>query len=199
MGLRTARMANPKKLILRCIISTVSLVFLVTIAGAEPAKELPELVYKGMRPKITPFDSAKIPDPFLSYLVKRGQETSTKTEEVTKKKLEAEEQLKQQKLTAAEKLKSLKVARTELQKMALSQLTLTAIIQAGDTGWAMVRDPKGRGFVLKKGTHIGRNGGVVFKVASKEKKVIIKEPYLEDGLRIKYKNVEMKLPDQVYE
>ncbi|MBU1904365.1 MAG: pilus assembly protein PilP [Proteobacteria bacterium] len=196
MGLRTA---NCRIIILRCVFSIGCLLFFAGIAGAEPAKELPEPVYKGMRPKITPFDSAKIPDPFLSYLVKRGHEASTKTDEDTKKKLEAEERLKQQKLTAAEKLKSLKVARTELQQMALSQLTLTAIIQAGDTGWAMVRDPKGRGFVLKKGTPIGRNGGVVFKVASKEKKVIIKEPYLEDGLRIKYKNVEMKLPDQVYE
>ncbi len=93
----------------------------------------------------------------------------------------------------------MKLPQTELQRLTLSQLTLTAIVQAEATEWAMVRDPKGRGFVLKKGTRIGTNGGVVFKIASQEKKVIIKEPYLEDGLHIKYKPVEMKMPDQVYE
>jgi hypothetical protein len=63
----------------------------------------------------------------------------------------------------------------------------------------MVRDPKGRGFVLKKGTRIGTNGGVVHRIARDDKKVIIKEPYLEDELHLKYKDVEMKLPDQVYD
>lgn len=188
----------------------VCLLFFMGLAVADPAKEIPEPVYKEMRPEKTPFDPGKIPDPFLSYFVKRGQQATAKAEDEREKKLEseeslkrqklaAEERLKQQKLAATEKLKALKEARTELQKMGLSQLTLTAIVQAGDVTWAMVRDESGRGFVLKKGTHIGTNGGVVSKIAITEKKIIIKEPYLEKDLYIKYKPVEMELPDQVYE
>ena len=186
------------------------LLFFVGLVGASPSKETPGPVYKEMRPPKTPFDPDKIPDPFLSYLVKRGQQATAKAEDARMKKLEteeslkrqklaAEERLKRQKLAAAERLKALKEAKTELQKMGLSQLTLTAIVQAGDVPWAMVRDESGRGFVLKKGTYIGTNGGVVSRIAITEKKIIIKEPYLEKDLYIKYKPVEMELPDQVYE
>ncbi len=198
------------KIISRCLLSTVCLVLFMGSAYGGPSKKLAEPVYKEMRPEKIPFDPGKIPDPFLSYLVKRGQLASAKAEGERKKKLEAdeslkqqklaaEERLKQQKLAAAEKLKALKKARTELQKLGLSQLTLTAIVQAGDVPWAMVRDESGRGFVLKKGTYIGTNGGVVSKIAFAEKKIIIKEPYLEKELHIKYKPVELELPDQVYE
>jgi len=40
---------------------------------------------------------------------------------------------------------------------------------------------------------------VVHRIVRNEKKVIIKEPYLENELVIKYKDIEIKLPDQVYE
>ncbi|MBL7203967.1 MAG: pilus assembly protein PilP [Desulfobacteraceae bacterium] len=203
-------MANRKKIILSCIVSMTCLLFFVGLVGASPSKETPGPVYKEMRPPKTPFDPDKIPDPFLSYLVKRGQQATAKAEDARMKKLEteeslkrqklaAEERLKRQKLAAAERLKALKEAKTELQKMGLSQLTLTAIVHAGDVAWAMVRDESGRGFVLKKGTYIGTNGGVVSRIAITEKKIIIKEPYLEKDLYIKYKPVEMELPDQVYE
>jgi ATP-dependent 26S proteasome regulatory subunit len=186
------------------------LLYFVGLVGASPSKETPGPVYKELRPEKIPFDPRKIPDPFLSYLVTRGQQATAKAKEEKDKKLKAEEGLKQQKLAAeerlkrqklaaAEKLKVLKEANTELQSLGLSQLTVTAIIQAGDVAWAMVRDERGRGFVLKKGTRIGTNGGVVSKIAIAEKKIIIKEPYLEKDLYIKYKPVEMELPDQVYD
>ena len=174
MGLRRLRIANCKIIVLGCVISITCLLFFVSMVDAGPAKELPVPVYKEMRPKKMPFDPEKVPDPFLSYFVKRGQRASAKAEDEKKKKLVAEEELKRKKLAAAEKLKELLVARTELQKLGLSQLTLTAIVQAGNKTWAMVRDPKGRGFVLKKGIRIGTNGGVVFRIAGNEKKVIIK-------------------------
>ena len=198
------------KIILRFMISTVCLVCFTGLAYGGPSKKLAEPVYKEMRPEKTPFDPGKIPDPFLSYLVKRGQQATTKAKDEKKKALEAEEslkqqklaaeeRLKQQKLAAAEKLGALKKARTDLQKLGLAQLTLTAIVQAGDVPWAMVRDESGRGFILKKGTYIGTNGGVVSRISITGKKIIIKEPYLEKGLHIKYKPVEIELPDQVYE
>jgi Tfp pilus assembly protein PilP len=192
------------------MIPAVCLVFFIGLAYGEPSKKLAGPVYKEMRPEKIPFETDKIPDPFLSYLVKRGQQASAKAEDERRKKLEAEKDLKQQKLSAeerlkrqklaaAERLKALKEAKTELQKVGLSQLTLTAIVKAPDGAWAMVRDKSGRGFVLKKGTYIGTNGGVVSKIAITEKKIIIKEPYLEKDLHIKYKPVEMELPDRVYE
>jgi len=181
------------------IISAVCLLFLVTPVNAGPSKEIPLPAYKDLRPQKPPFDPDRIPDPFLSYLVKRGQQASLKAEEESQKQIAAEERLKREKQAAAEKLKELLIARTELQKLALSQLTLTAIVQGKGMAWAMVRDPKGRGFVVKRGTRIGTAGGVVDRIAREEKKVIIKEPYLEKDLYLKYKDVEMKLPDQVYE
>ena len=41
----------------------------------------------------------------------------------------------------------------------------------------MVRDSKGDGHVIKEGTAIGTNGGVVFKI--EEGKVIIREEYMD--------------------
>lgn len=174
------------------ILSALCLFLLVTSVGADPSKETPLPVYKDLRPQKPPFDPERIPDPFLSYFVRQGQQATAKAEAEVEK-------LEKEKKAAAEKLKELLVARTELQKLAIAQLTLTAIVQAEGMAWAMVRDPKGRGFVLKKGTRIGTAGGVVDRIARNEKKVIIKEPYLEKELYLKFKNVEMKLPDQVYE
>ena len=41
--------------------------------------------------------------------------------------------------------------------------------------WAMVKDNKGEGHVIKVGTPIGLNGGVVYKIRSGE--VIIREEF----------------------
>jgi len=199
MGLGRSTMRNRTTIVATGIISALYLLFLVTPLNAGPSREIPLPVYKDLRPQKQPFDPDRIPDPFLSYLVKRGQQATAKAEEESQKQIAAEERLKREKQAAADKLKELLVARTELQKLALSQLTLTAIVQGEGKAWAMVRDPKGRGFVVKKGTRIGTAGGIVDRIARKEKKVIIKEPYLEKELYLKFKDVEMKLPDQVYE
>lgn len=181
------------------IISALCLSFLLMPATADPTKEIPAPAYKDLRPEKEPFDPDRIPDPFLSYFVSQGQRATAQAEAERQKQITAEAELERQKQAAAEKLKELLAARTELQKLAISQLTLTAIVQAEGMTWAMVRDPKGRGFVLKKGTRIGTAGGVVDRIARNEKKIIIKEPYLEKELYLKFKDVEMKLPDQVYE
>jgi type IV pilus assembly protein PilP len=52
-----------------------------------------------------------------------------------------------------------------LQRYALSQLTLIAIIDAGKRGrWAMVQDASGKGYTVKKGMAIGSEGGTVKEV-----------------------------------
>jgi type IV pilus assembly protein PilP len=66
-----------------------------------------------------------------------------------------------------------KVPLTPLQEYDISQLKLTGIITGtGEEGEnrAMVADPTGKGFILKKGTLIGRNFGRVERI---EEKVVI--------------------------
>jgi Tfp pilus assembly protein PilP len=62
---------------------------------------------------------------------------------------------------------------TYLETLDLSQLDLIAIIVGPKGNFAMVRDAKGLGYVIKEGTAIGINGGVVRQV--KEKEVVIRE------------------------
>jgi len=100
-------------------------------------------------------------------------------------------------------LKKLREPKTELQRIKISKLTLTAIIKGKGKIWAMVSDSKGKGYMLKKGTYIGTNGGVVDKLVCEEqkthfgikseRKVIIKEPYLSSENKIENKIVEMKM------
>ena len=143
------------------------------------------------------YDAKNKTDPFASFLVKR--------KEILK---ELEEQ-RSKKLAALNKLKSLREARTELQKLELSQFQLTAIIKGPKESWAMVRDPKGVGYMLKKGTFIGDKGGSVDQIIRETKKsafgkeyirkVVIKEPYLDNDGNIKYKFIDMEMASQYYE
>jgi Tfp pilus assembly protein PilP len=191
----------------------LGIIFLACPYGAGAA---PEVVYKPARPQKNlealkdslppPIDLKTLPDPFLSYLVRQGRDEAARRElekqkqlEEAQKRKQAELKLADMKAAAAERLRRLKEPRTELQKLNLAQLTLTAIIQDGSKAWAMVRDEKGMGYILKKGTAIGTNGGRVAKISGIQKKIIINEPYLEKELHIKYKPKVIELPDEVFE
>jgi hypothetical protein len=94
--------------------------------------------------------------------------------------------------------------KTELQTIEISSLTLTSIIKGEGKIWAMVRDSKGRGYFLEKGTKIGTGRGEVDKIECIEKetpfgiesmrKVVIKEPYLNREKNIEYRFIEMEMP-----
>ncbi len=88
--------------------------------------------------------------------------------------------------------KERKKPRTYLETLDLSQLELTAIIISPKGKWAMVRDAKGLGHVIRKGTPIGTNLGVVSEI--KEEEVIIREMFRDFRGREKYKDVAKKLP-----
>ncbi len=64
---------------------------------------------------------------------------------------------------------------TPLQKYDISQLKLVAIITAPEGSVALVEDQQGKGYLLKKGTAIGRHDGKV-KAVLKDR-VIIEESY----------------------
>jgi Tfp pilus assembly protein PilP len=65
--------------------------------------------------------------------------------------------------------------KTYLETLDLSQLDLIAIIISQKENWAMVRDSKGIGHVIRKGTPIGLNEGVVYEI--KEKELIVREKH----------------------
>ncbi len=149
-----------------------------------------------------------LPDPFLSYFIKAQKSLNKQEAEKKRQQKLALDREKQRQLTAAKKLEALREPYTDLQKLELAQLTLTAIVSTTGKAWAMVRDKMGRGYILKKGTFIGTNGGVVKDIVWKVKKalfgkqyvrkVLIKEPYLSKNQYIKYKTIEMKMAEMEY-
>lgn len=64
---------------------------------------------------------------------------------------------------------------TPLQKYEISQLKLVAIIITPEGNVAMVEDSTGKGYIVKKGTIIGKNEGRVTKIL--KDRIIIEEAY----------------------
>ena len=151
-------------------------------------------------PKLRPpFDPEKLQDPFVSYSIRSSRNEALLLEKRNREQLEREEKLKQEQLDAEKRLREMKEQKTELQTLDLSQLALTAIVKDNTTAWAMVRDPKGMGYILKKGIAIGTNGGVIKKILFGERKVVIDEPYLTEDFKLKFKEVELKMRDELFE
>ena len=57
-----------------------------------------------------------------------------------------------------------RVPRTPLEKIDLSQLTLTAVFRSQKRTTAMVEESTGKGYLVRKGTYIGLDGGRITKV-----------------------------------
>lgn len=70
---------------------------------------------------------------------------------------------------------SKRVPLTPLQKYEISQLKLVAIISTPEGNIALVEDSAGKGYILKKGTGIGKNDGKVTKIL--KDRVIVEEIY----------------------
>jgi len=82
--------------------------------------------------------------------------------------------------------------KTYLETLDLSQLTISAIILAGQEHWALVRDSKGDGHVIKVGTPIGRRGGRVTEIL--EDKVVVRESFRDIRGRELTRERTLKLP-----
>ena len=111
------------------------------------------------------YDSTNKIDPFKSFLI-------------TRKELEEKARGK---------------PKTYLETIDISQLTISAIVIASKGNWALVRDSKGDGHVIKVGTLIGKKNGRVTKILEKE--VIVTEFYQNIRGRKLRKNISMKLPE----
>jgi len=88
--------------------------------------------------------------------------------------------------------KKKKKPRTYLETLDLSSLNISIIVIGPNGKWAMVQDSKGLGHVIKEGTAIGTNGGVVDKIDAGE--VIIREEYKDFRGRKKHRNISKKTP-----
>lgn len=77
-----------------------------------------------------------------------------------------------------------------MRKFEPGQLTLVAIVFAGNSPLAMVQDSVGKGYMIKTGTEIGR-AGVVEKISANL--VTIKQRYRSSAGDERYKIVEMLL------
>lgn len=85
-----------------------------------------------------------------------------------------------------------KKPKTYLETLELSQLDLIVIVVGKEGKWAMVKDSKGVGHVIKEGTPIGTNGGVVQSIS--EGQVTIREEFRDFRGRTQFKDVVKKTP-----
>ena len=132
-------------------------------------------------------------DPFISFLSKPGSGGRGGTN-LSGRDAEPQD----------EDLIASKEPQTELEKIEILKLTLTAVVKGKNKVWAMVIGPKGRGYFLEKGTKSGTHSGVVDEIVYDEKKtdfgveiirkVIIKIPYRNRNREIIHRSVEMKMP-----
>jgi type IV pilus assembly protein PilP len=84
-----------------------------------------------------------------------------------------------------------RIPQTPLERVALSQLKLSAIIRAPSGDRALVEDATGKGYVVTNGTYIGLNSGKVIQIT---KDRIVIEEEIENVLgELKIQNTELKL------
>ena len=83
---------------------------------------------------------------------------------------------------------------TPLEKVEPAQLKLVGIIWYADrpeAALAMVELPDGKGFILKKGVLVGRNGGQVIKISPDQ--VLIQEEVINIFGKLEKRNIALKL------
>jgi len=98
----------------------------------------------------------------------------------------------QQGLAKKSKKKIKRVPRTPLERIDLAQLKLVGIILASSGNRALVEESTGKGYVIKKGTYIGTNGGKIVKI---QKEIVYVEEKFEDVFgKIQTRKRELKLP-----
>jgi type IV pilus assembly protein PilP len=169
----------------RRVLNTFLLVVVLVFVGYEVAYATQDLVDKAARPmkevagaqkpavtdvankKESPkyfYDPTGKSDPFKSFIAEQ--------EEVAEKRR--------------------RKPKTYLETLDLSQLELIAVIVGPHGNYAMVRDSKGTGHVITKGTAIGTEGGVVDRITDKE--VVIREDYKDFRGNLKQKEITKKLP-----
>jgi type IV pilus assembly protein PilP len=81
--------------------------------------------------------------------------------------------------------------RGPLEQFELAQLALQAVVWDTPRPRALVTDPSGRGYIVAEGTPIGKNEGVVTKIA--DNLVVVRETYVDYLGERTEKDIEMRV------
>ena len=84
-----------------------------------------------------------------------------------------------------------RMAQTPLERISLEQLQLRAVIRASSGNRALVEDNSGKGYIIKNGTYIGLNSGIVTQINADS--VIIEEEVENLMGELVLQNTEIKL------
>ena len=171
----------PHKRMQRRVLNTLLLLIVLVFVGYEVAHASQDLVDKGARPVKKVFGEEKPVAPDAANKPEASKyfyDPTGKTDPFRSFIAEQEE--------VAEKQR--RKPKTYLETLDLSQLELIAVIVGPHGNYAMVRDSKGTGHVITKGTE----GGVVDRITDRE--VVIKEDYKDFRGNLKQKEITKKLP-----
>jgi type IV pilus assembly protein PilP len=82
--------------------------------------------------------------------------------------------------------------REDTEKFELDQYKLTGMITGSSQPLALVEDPEGKGHVLKIGSRLGKNGGRLTQITSRE--IVVMEEYRDPKGNLVHMPISIKLP-----
>lgn len=92
---------------------------------------------------------------------------------------------------ADKKKRKKRIPQTPLERISINQLKLVAVIRASSGNRALVEDSSGKGYIIKNGTYIGLNSGIVTQINATS---LIVEEELENLMgELILQNTEIKL------
>ncbi len=89
------------------------------------------------------------------------------------------------------KTRKKRIPQTPLERVAISQLKLSAIMRSSKGNSAIVEDATGKGYVVRKGTYIGLNSGQVTRISKSS--LMIEEEIEDVSGEFRVQNIELKL------
>lgn len=78
-----------------------------------------------------------------------------------------------------------------LEQFELEQLAVTAVVWSSGRPRALVADPSGRSYIVREGTKIGKNSGLVIHIG--DNLVLVKETYVDFAGEHTTKDVELRI------
>ncbi len=96
-----------------------------------------------------------------------------------------------QSISSSKDKRSKRIPQTPLEKVALAQLKVTAIIRAASGNRALVEDATGKGYVVQVGTFMGLNAGQVIRIDND--RVVVEEEIEDINGELSVENQELKL------
>lgn len=141
-----------------------------TVSPKAPAKVVQNPISSALRlppPPVTQFDFSTKKDPFKPYVVVKPPPSA-----------------------AVESAR--KASQLPIHSYDVSQFKLIGVVTGAKESQAMVTDPAGKGYVLKQGMTIGKNGGRVSAITTKGVEVI--EQFRDDNGRVRKEVIRLTLP-----